>query len=101
MPGIDKLPLEDALEDSPQTRSLLGVFEEDAAAISSYSQQLYQALQRIHDAQTRSLLGVFEEDAAAISSYSQQLYQALQRIYDAQVRLLPCPHPWYIYAQNS
>lgn len=51
MPGIDKLPIEDALEDSPQTRSLLGVFEEDAAAISSYSQQLYQAMQRIYDAQ--------------------------------------------------
>ncbi|MGH0166316.1 UNVERIFIED_CONTAM: hypothetical protein FKN15_078094 [Acipenser sinensis] len=34
-----------------KTRSLLGVFEEDAAAISSYSQQLYQALQRIYDAQ--------------------------------------------------
>ncbi|KAG2471219.1 DP13A protein, partial [Polypterus senegalus] len=33
------------------TRSLLGVFEEDAAAISSYSHQLHHAMQRIYDAQ--------------------------------------------------
>ncbi|KAH0630135.1 hypothetical protein JD844_012803 [Phrynosoma platyrhinos] len=51
MPGIDKLPIEETLEDSPQTRSLLGVFEEDAAAISRYVSQLYQAMHRIYDAQ--------------------------------------------------
>ncbi|RVE72500.1 hypothetical protein OJAV_G00038670 [Oryzias javanicus] len=51
MPGIEKLPLEEALEDSPQTRSLLGVFEEDTEAISNYCTQLYQAMQRIYDAQ--------------------------------------------------
>ncbi|XP_006005820.1 DCC-interacting protein 13-alpha [Latimeria chalumnae] len=51
MPGIDKLPIEEALEDSPQTRSLLGVFEEDAAAISKYTSKLYHAMQRIYDAQ--------------------------------------------------
>nr|XP_020466840.1 DCC-interacting protein 13-alpha isoform X2 [Monopterus albus] len=51
MPGIEKLPIEETLEDSPQTRSLLGVFEEDTAAISNYCAQLYQAMQRIYDAQ--------------------------------------------------
>ncbi|KAJ3602941.1 hypothetical protein NHX12_030685 [Muraenolepis orangiensis] len=51
MPGIEKLPIEETLDDSPQTRSLLGVFEEDAAAISNYSSQLYQAMQRIYHAQ--------------------------------------------------
>ncbi|XP_061582636.1 DCC-interacting protein 13-alpha-like [Cololabis saira] len=51
MPGIEKLPLEETLEDSPQTRSLLGVFEEDTAAISNYCTQLYEAMQRIYDAQ--------------------------------------------------
>uniref|UniRef100_A0A3P8RXI4 Adaptor protein, phosphotyrosine interaction, PH domain and leucine zipper containing 1 n=1 Tax=Amphiprion percula TaxID=161767 RepID=A0A3P8RXI4_AMPPE len=51
MPGIEKLPIEETLEDSPQTRSLLGVFEEDTAAISNYCTQLYQAMQRIYDAQ--------------------------------------------------
>uniref|UniRef100_A0A287D088 DCC-interacting protein 13-alpha n=1 Tax=Ictidomys tridecemlineatus TaxID=43179 RepID=A0A287D088_ICTTR len=33
------------------TRSLLGVFEEDATAISNYMNQLYQAMHRIYDAQ--------------------------------------------------
>ncbi|OXB83033.1 UNVERIFIED_CONTAM: hypothetical protein H355_001376 [Colinus virginianus] len=51
MPGIDKLPIEETLEDSPQTRSLLGVFEEDAAAISNYINQLFQAMHRVYDAQ--------------------------------------------------
>ncbi|KAF7655631.1 hypothetical protein LDENG_00052960 [Lucifuga dentata] len=51
MPGIEKLPIEETLEDSPQTRSLLGVFEEDTTAISNYCTQLYQAMQRIYDAQ--------------------------------------------------
>ncbi|TNN31502.1 DCC-interacting protein 13-alpha [Liparis tanakae] len=51
MPGIEKLPIEEALDDSPQTRSLLGVFEEDTAAMSSYCTQLYRAMQRIYDAQ--------------------------------------------------
>ncbi|XP_061833675.1 DCC-interacting protein 13-alpha [Nerophis lumbriciformis] len=51
MPGIEKLPIEETLEDSPQTRSLLGVFEEDTAAISNYCTLLYQAMHRIYDAQ--------------------------------------------------
>ncbi|XP_028303763.1 DCC-interacting protein 13-alpha isoform X2 [Gouania willdenowi] len=51
MPGIEKLPIDETLEDSPQTRSLLGVFEEDTAAISNYCTQLYHAMQRIYDAQ--------------------------------------------------
>ncbi|XP_067286868.1 DCC-interacting protein 13-alpha isoform X2 [Pseudorasbora parva] len=51
MPGFDTLPIEETLEDSPQTRSLLGVFEEDTAAISSYFSQLFKAMQRIYDAQ--------------------------------------------------
>lgn len=37
-----------------QTRSLLGVFEEDTAAISNYCTQLYQAMQRIYDAQVHT-----------------------------------------------
>uniref|UniRef100_A0A8C7CJ08 DCC-interacting protein 13-alpha n=1 Tax=Oncorhynchus kisutch TaxID=8019 RepID=A0A8C7CJ08_ONCKI len=44
VPGVNKLI-------KPKTRSLLGVFEEDAAAISKYSQQLFQAMHRIYDAQ--------------------------------------------------
>ncbi|XP_077459768.1 DCC-interacting protein 13-alpha isoform X2 [Stigmatopora argus] len=51
MPGIEKLPIEETLEDSPQTRSLLGVFEEDTAVMSDYCSMLYQAMHRIYDAQ--------------------------------------------------
>uniref|UniRef100_A0A3Q4BFM2 PID domain-containing protein n=1 Tax=Mola mola TaxID=94237 RepID=A0A3Q4BFM2_MOLML len=47
MPGIEKLPI----EEKGSTRSLLGVFEEDTAAVSNYCTQLYQAMQRIYDAQ--------------------------------------------------
>uniref|UniRef100_A0A673H0H5 DCC-interacting protein 13-alpha-like n=1 Tax=Sinocyclocheilus rhinocerous TaxID=307959 RepID=A0A673H0H5_9TELE len=36
------------------TRSLLGVFEEDTAATSSYFSQLFKAMQRIYDAQVRT-----------------------------------------------
>uniref|UniRef100_A0AAY4BUA6 Uncharacterized protein n=1 Tax=Denticeps clupeoides TaxID=299321 RepID=A0AAY4BUA6_9TELE len=64
MPGIDKLPIEETLEDSPQTRSLLGVFEEDTAAISSYCQQLFQAMQRIYHAQVHSCHAVLSTQLA-------------------------------------
>lgn len=37
-----------------KTRSLLGVFEEDTAAISNYCTQLYEAMQRIYDAQVHT-----------------------------------------------
>uniref|UniRef100_A0A8C7VEV3 DCC-interacting protein 13-alpha n=1 Tax=Oncorhynchus mykiss TaxID=8022 RepID=A0A8C7VEV3_ONCMY len=64
MPGIDKLPIEETFEDSPQTRSLLGVFEEDAAAISNYSQKLFQAMNRIYDAQLSSCHAVLSTQLA-------------------------------------
>ncbi|KAJ7416478.1 DCC-interacting protein 13-alpha [Pitangus sulphuratus] len=73
MPGIDKLPIEETLEDSPQFLNLLIT---DLVVI----------------AQTRSLLGVFEEDAAAISNYINQLFQAMHRIYDAQNELSAATH---------
>ncbi|EMP34927.1 DCC-interacting protein 13-alpha, partial [Chelonia mydas] len=46
------------------TRSLLGVFEEDAAAISSYINQLYQAMRRIYDAQLSSCHAVLSTQLA-------------------------------------
>uniref|UniRef100_UPI00358EBCB2 DCC-interacting protein 13-alpha isoform X2 n=1 Tax=Myxine glutinosa TaxID=7769 RepID=UPI00358EBCB2 len=52
MPGMDRLPLEEALEDSPQTRCLLSVFEEDSSLFDSYSLRLLHAAQRLHTAQT-------------------------------------------------
>ncbi|XP_061629666.1 DCC-interacting protein 13-beta [Phyllopteryx taeniolatus] len=53
MPAVHhKLLLEDALEDSPQTRSLLSVFEEDAANLTDYTNQLLQSMQRVFGAQS-------------------------------------------------
>uniref|UniRef100_A0A8C7BY41 DCC-interacting protein 13-alpha n=1 Tax=Neovison vison TaxID=452646 RepID=A0A8C7BY41_NEOVI len=72
MPGIDKLPIEETLEDSPQTRSLLGVFEEDATAISNYMNQLYQAMLRIYDAQNE-LSAATHLTSKLLKEYEKQL----------------------------
>uniref|UniRef100_A0A674JI01 Adaptor protein, phosphotyrosine interacting with PH domain and leucine zipper 1 n=1 Tax=Terrapene triunguis TaxID=2587831 RepID=A0A674JI01_9SAUR len=88
MPGIDKLPIEETLEDSPQTRSLLGVFEEDAAAISSYIHQLYQAMRRIYDAQnelsaathlTSKLLKEYEKQRFPLGGDDEVMSSTLQQ----------------------
>ncbi|XP_023851676.1 DCC-interacting protein 13-alpha isoform X4 [Salvelinus sp. IW2-2015] len=88
MPGIDKLPIEETFEDSPQTRSLLGVFEEDAAAISKYSQQLFQAMHRIYDAQnelsaathlTSKLLKEYEKQRFPLCSDDEVMSSTLQQ----------------------
>ncbi|XP_077567171.1 DCC-interacting protein 13-beta [Stigmatopora nigra] len=53
MPAVHhKLLLEEALQDSPQTRSLLSVFEEDAANLTDYTNQLLQSMQRVFGAQS-------------------------------------------------
>uniref|UniRef100_A0A8C8RSB1 DCC-interacting protein 13-alpha n=1 Tax=Pelusios castaneus TaxID=367368 RepID=A0A8C8RSB1_9SAUR len=88
MPGIDKLPIEETLEDSPQTRSLLGVFEEDAAATSSYINQLYQAMRRIYDAQnelsaathlTSKLLKEYEKQRFPLGGDDEVMSSTLQQ----------------------
>nr|XP_008108803.1 PREDICTED: DCC-interacting protein 13-beta isoform X2 [Anolis carolinensis] len=56
MPVVDKLRLEEALQDSPQTRSLLSVFEEDAGTLTEYTNQLLQAMQRVYGAQNEMCL---------------------------------------------
>ncbi|XP_067091383.1 DCC-interacting protein 13-beta [Osmerus mordax] len=52
MPAVHKLLLEDSLQDSPQTRSLLSVFEEDAGTLTDYTNQLLQSMQRVYGAQS-------------------------------------------------
>ncbi|XP_063335385.1 DCC-interacting protein 13-beta [Pelmatolapia mariae] len=53
MPAVHhKLLLEDALQDSPQTRSLLSVFEEDVGMLTDYTNQLLQSMQRVFGAQS-------------------------------------------------
>ncbi|KAF4799424.1 DCC-interacting protein 13-alpha [Turdus rufiventris] len=88
MPGIDKLPIEETLEDSPQTRSLLGVFEEDAAAISNYINQLFQAMHRIYDAQnelsaathlTSKLLKEYEKQRFPLGGDDEVMTSTLQQ----------------------
>uniref|UniRef100_A0A672VB90 Adaptor protein, phosphotyrosine interacting with PH domain and leucine zipper 1 n=1 Tax=Strigops habroptila TaxID=2489341 RepID=A0A672VB90_STRHB len=88
MPGIDKLPIEETLEDSPQTRSLLGVFEEDAAAISNYVNQLFQAMHRIYDAQnelsaathlTSKLLKEYEKQRFPLGGDDEVMTSTLQQ----------------------
>ncbi|XP_061474276.1 DCC-interacting protein 13-alpha [Rhineura floridana] len=88
MPGIDKLPIEETLEDSPQTRSLLGVFEEDAVAISRYISQLYQAIHRIYDAQnelsaathlTSKLLKEYEKQRFPLGGDDEVMNSTLQQ----------------------
>ncbi|KAL3853218.1 hypothetical protein ACJMK2_016775 [Sinanodonta woodiana] len=71
MPGIEKLHLEDALEDSPQTRNLLSVFERDASILKKYSGGLHNCCQRIMSAQN--------ELCAATQALAQHL-----RLYDVQ-----------------
>ncbi|ELV12157.1 DCC-interacting protein 13-alpha, partial [Tupaia chinensis] len=53
-----------------QTRSLLGVFEEDATAISNYMNQLYQAMHRIYDAQRFPLGGDDEVMSSTLQQFS-------------------------------
>uniref|UniRef100_A0AAY4EAS2 Adaptor protein, phosphotyrosine interaction, PH domain and leucine zipper containing 2 n=1 Tax=Denticeps clupeoides TaxID=299321 RepID=A0AAY4EAS2_9TELE len=55
MPAAHKLLLEEALQDSPQTRSLLSVFEEDAGTLTDYTNQLLQTMQRVFGAQLNAL----------------------------------------------
>uniref|UniRef100_A0A8C1U6W5 DCC-interacting protein 13-alpha n=1 Tax=Cyprinus carpio TaxID=7962 RepID=A0A8C1U6W5_CYPCA len=81
MPGIDKLPIEETLEDSPQTRSLLGVFEEDTAAISSYFSQLFKAMQRIYDAQNE-LSAATHLTSKLLKDYEKQVISSYFFIFD-------------------
>ncbi|KAM9854529.1 DCC-interacting protein 13-beta [Aulostomus maculatus] len=68
MPAVHhKLLLEDALQDSPQTRSLLSVFEEDAGMLTEYTNQLLQSMQRVFGAQS--------EMGLATEQLSQQLLE--------------------------
>lgn len=65
MPGIAKLHLEDSLEDGPQTRGLLNLFEKDASSLKKYTAGLHNCCQRILSAQN--------ELCAATQSLAQQL----------------------------
>ncbi|XP_077714557.1 DCC-interacting protein 13-alpha isoform X5 [Canis aureus] len=76
------------LATSEMTRSLLGVFEEDATAISNYMNQLYQAMRRIYDAQnelsaathlTSKLLKEYEKQRFPLGGDDEVMSSTLQQ----------------------
>ncbi|XP_071182411.1 DCC-interacting protein 13-beta [Salvelinus alpinus] len=71
MPGVHKLLLEEALQDSPQTRSLLSVFEEDAGTLTDYTNQLLQSMQRVYGAQNEMGLAT-EQLSRQLLEYEKQ-----------------------------
>lgn len=71
MPAVDKLLLEEALLDSPQTRSLLSVFEEDAGTLTDYTNQLLQTMQRVYGAQNEMCLAT-QQLSSQLLSYEKQ-----------------------------
>ncbi|KAM9310954.1 DCC-interacting protein 13-beta [Gastrophryne carolinensis] len=71
MPAVDKLLLEEALLDSPQTRSLLSVFEEDAGTLTEYTNQLLQTMQRVYGAQNEMCLAT-QQLSSQLLAYENQ-----------------------------
>ncbi|XP_056430469.1 DCC-interacting protein 13-beta isoform X2 [Hyla sarda] len=71
MPAVDKLLLEEALQDSPQTRSLLSVFEEDAGTLTEYTNQLLQTMQRVYGAQNEMCLAT-QQLSSQLLEYEKQ-----------------------------
>uniref|UniRef100_A0AAR2KYX1 Adaptor protein, phosphotyrosine interaction, PH domain and leucine zipper containing 2 n=1 Tax=Pygocentrus nattereri TaxID=42514 RepID=A0AAR2KYX1_PYGNA len=71
MPAVHKLLLEEALQDSPQTRSLLSVFEEDAGTLTDYTNQLLQSMQRVFGAQNEMALAT-EQLSKQLLEYEKQ-----------------------------
>uniref|UniRef100_W5UAV9 DCC-interacting protein 13-beta n=1 Tax=Ictalurus punctatus TaxID=7998 RepID=W5UAV9_ICTPU len=71
MPAVHKLLLEEALQDSPQTRTLLSVFEEDASTLTDYSNQFLQSMQRVFGAQNEMALAT-EQLSKQLLAYEKQ-----------------------------
>ncbi|XP_076863071.1 DCC-interacting protein 13-beta [Brachyhypopomus gauderio] len=71
MPAVHKLLLEEALQDSPQTRSLLSVFEEDAGTLTDYTNKLLQSMQRVFGAQNEMSLAT-EQLSKQLLEYEKQ-----------------------------
>ncbi|XP_054722833.1 DCC-interacting protein 13-alpha-like [Uloborus diversus] len=65
MPGLEKIHLEDALEDNPQTRSMVTLFEHDAELLRDYIETLRSHCDKVLSAQ--------KELASATSNLSQHL----------------------------
>ncbi|XP_042887593.1 DCC-interacting protein 13-alpha-like isoform X1 [Penaeus japonicus] len=68
MQTFDKLPLENALEDSPQLRSLVGVFSEDAQALRDYVTTLHQLSSKLVAAHNQ-LTSAYQDLAKHLKAY--------------------------------
>eukprot|EP00062_Callorhinchus_milii_P023284 gi/632981968/ref/XP_007907879.1/ PREDICTED: DCC-interacting protein 13-beta isoform X2 [Callorhinchus milii] len=88
MPPVDKLLLEETLQDSPQTRSLLSVFEEDAETLTEYTNKLLQSMQRVYGAQNEMSIATqqlskqllaYEKQNFALSKGDEEVISTLQR----------------------
>lgn len=66
--AFDKLPLENALEDSPQVRSLVGVFNADAQALREYVTTLHQLSSKLVAAHNQ-LTSVYQDLAKHLKAY--------------------------------
>ncbi|KAK8752706.1 hypothetical protein OTU49_007031 [Cherax quadricarinatus] len=67
-PAFDKLPLESALEDSPQVRSLVGVASEDARALRDYVTILHQLSSKLVAAHNQ-LTSAYQDLAKHLKAY--------------------------------
>ncbi|XP_070558539.1 DCC-interacting protein 13-alpha-like isoform X2 [Ptychodera flava] len=65
MPGLEKLPLEEAAEDSPQSRTLLGLFHQDAMVLQDYVSSLAES--------ARTMLHLQTELSTATQNFSKKL----------------------------
>ncbi|CAL1532089.1 unnamed protein product [Lymnaea stagnalis] len=73
MPDVEQLHLEDALEDSPQTRHLVTVFEKDAILLKKFTQTMHNLCQRIMSAQNE-LCAANQALAQHLRSYEVQKF---------------------------
>lgn len=73
MPGMERLHLEDAFEDGPQTRNLLTLFEADALMLRSYVLSLYRCFSRVVAAQ-KEVCAATQSLSSHLKAYDQQRF---------------------------
>lgn len=71
MPGPERLHLEDALNDDPQTRSMVSLFEQDSLLLKKYIESLYGHCEKVLNAQ-KALASATSSLADHVRSYKMQ-----------------------------
>ncbi|MPC92850.1 DCC-interacting protein 13-alpha [Portunus trituberculatus] len=67
-PTFDKLPLENALDDSPQIRTLVGLFAADSQALKDYVTTLHQLSSKLVAAHNQ-LTSAYQDLAKHLKAY--------------------------------